>query len=209
MQKFMEKFALRSPVLASLEEELATPESYEHWQQLAAQHDRLSGAEEWRRDPVSRLYDHANIEIRLQQLRQLRRKHDDHGLLFVLNEGIHGNMDGMGKPQLYLRAKCGTKKLIEDYITEICDALEYLAPRDFKTIPWAERIEFFQRASHCYGRSALMLSGGGTLAYFHLGVLKALIEHGLCPAVISGAGELLEGRRPDGVTAREDGHGLR
>ena len=187
MQKFMEKFALRSPVLASLEEELATPESYEHWQQLAAQHDRLSGAEEWRRDPVSRLYDHANIELRLQQLRQLRRKHDDHGLLFVLNEGIHGNMDGMGKPQLYLRAKCGTKKLIEDYITEICDALEYLAPRDFETIPWAERIEFFQRASHCYGRSALMLSGGGTLAYFHLGVLKALIEHGLCPAVISGA----------------------
>ncbi|MBK6286711.1 MAG: patatin-like phospholipase family protein [Gammaproteobacteria bacterium] len=48
-------------------------------------------------------------------------------------------------------------------------------------------VEFFQRASHCYGRSALMLSGGGTLGYFHLGVLKALIEQELCPTVISGA----------------------
>jgi NTE family protein len=32
-----------------------------------------------------------------------------------------------------------------------------------------------------------MLSGGGTLGYFHLGVLKALIEQELCPEVISGA----------------------
>jgi len=187
MQKIKEKFGFRSPVLESLEQELATADSYEHWHRLAAEHDRISGAEEWRRDPASRLYDHANIALRLQQLRKLRRKKDDHGLLFVLNEGIHGNMDGMGKAQLYKRARCGTKKLIENYITEISDALEYLAPRDLETVPWAERIEFFQRASHCYGRSGLMLSGGGTLAYFHLGVLKALIEQRLCPAVISGA----------------------
>jgi len=32
-----------------------------------------------------------------------------------------------------------------------------------------------------------MLSGGGTLGYFHFGVIKTLIEQGLCPAVISGA----------------------
>ena len=50
-----------------------------------------------------------------------------------------------------------------------------------------ERLHFFQRASHCYGRTALMLSGGGILGYFHFGVLKALIEQQLCPEVISGA----------------------
>ena len=32
-----------------------------------------------------------------------------------------------------------------------------------------------------------MLSGGGTLGYFHLGVLKVLVEQNLCPRVISGA----------------------
>ena len=187
MPTVREMLAFRSPVIESLEGELASVDSYEQWRRLAARHDRLSGAEEWRRDPVSRLYDHENIRLRLQQLRRLRKAGDDHGLLFVLNEGIHGNMEGMGKAQLYNRARCGTKKLIEDYINEISDALEYLAPRDFASIPWAERVEFFQRASHCYGRSALMLSGGGTLGYFHLGVLKALIEQELCPTVISGA----------------------
>ncbi|MBK7169090.1 MAG: DUF3336 domain-containing protein [Gammaproteobacteria bacterium] len=182
-----ERFAFPSPVLQSLDSEMVSADSYEQWQRIAAKHDRLTGAEAWRRDQKSRLYDHENIHLRLLQLRRLRKKGDDHGLLFVLNEGIHGNMDGIGKGQLYMRAECGTKQLIEDYINEISEALEYLAPRDFAGIPWAERVEFFQRASHCYGRSALMLSGGGTLGYFHLGVLKALIEQELCPTVISGA----------------------
>lgn len=187
MPTIREIFGFGSPIIESLEGELANADTYERWLELAAQHDRLSGVDEWRRIPESRLYDHENIRLRLQQLRRLRSKGDDHGLLFVLNEGIHGNMENMGRAQLYNRAKCGTKKLIEDYITEISNALEYLAPRDFASIPWAERVEFFQRASHCYGRSALMLSGGGTLGFFHLGVLKALIEQGLCPEVISGA----------------------
>ena len=176
-----------SVVLESLEQELATAASYAEWHKLAARHDKLTGADDWRREDASRLYDYENIRLRLQRLRQLRRKVDDEGLLFVLNEGIHGNMEGMGKPQLYQRAMCGTKKLIDDYIEEICDALTYLASSELEAISWAERVEFFRRASHCYGRTALMLSGGGTLAFFHLGVLKALIEQELCPAVISGA----------------------
>ncbi|MBP8926615.1 MAG: DUF3336 domain-containing protein, partial [Pseudomonadales bacterium] len=105
MRTVREMFAFRSPVIESLEGELASVDSYEQWQRLAEQHDRLSGAEAWRRTPGSRLYDHENIDTRLQQLRRLRKKGDDHGLLFVLNEGIHGNMEGMGRAQLYNRAK--------------------------------------------------------------------------------------------------------
>lgn len=176
-----------NPALKQVEQQMAHADSYADWLELAASHDQLTGADLWRRNVESRRYDYASIELRLKKLRRLRKKKDDHGLLFALNEGIHGNMAGMGRATLYHRAKCGTKVLIEDYIHEICDALEYLAPRDFKGIPWADRVEFFQRASHCYGRSALMLSGGGTLGYFHFGVLKALIEQRLCPAVISGA----------------------
>ncbi|MCB1700866.1 MAG: DUF3336 domain-containing protein [Pseudomonadales bacterium] len=166
---------------------MARAVSYDDWFELAENHDRETGADLWRRKDESRQYDSVSIGKRLRRLRGLRRKGDDHGLLFALNEGIHGNMAGMGQARLYQRARCGTKALIEDYIKEISDALEYLAPRNFAGIPWAERVEFFQRASHCYGRSALMLSGGGTLGYFHFGVLKALIEQQLCPAVVSGA----------------------
>lgn len=182
-----QKTLTRNPALKQLELELSRAESYTTWLELAASHDKLTGADLWRSRDKSRLYDHTSIALRLKKLRRLRKKQDDHGLLFALNEGIHGNMAGMGQAKLYQRAKCGTKVLIEEYIREICNALDYLSPRDFEGVPWADRVEFFQRASHCYGRSALMLSGGGTLGYFHFGVLKSLIEQRLCPTVISGA----------------------
>lgn len=166
---------------------MESADSYEDWFALATEHDRSSGADAWRETEDTSRYDNNGIRKRLERLQRLRRRGDDQGLLFALNEGIHGNMAGMGRAQLYQKARCGTKHLIEEYIAEISDALDYLSPRELESIPWAERIEFFQRASHCYGRSALMLSGGGTLGYFHFGVLKALIERRMCPVVISGA----------------------
>jgi predicted acylesterase/phospholipase RssA len=179
--------ALQSRAQRHIDRDIQQAHSYAQWLELAQQDDRHSGALEWRQHDESRLYDHSKIKNRLQRLRRMRRKGDDHALLFALNEGIHGNIDGIGKSKLYQRARCGTKVLIEDYIDEISDSLEHLSPRYLQSIPWAERVEFFQRASHCYGRSALMLSGGGTLGYFHFGVLKSLIEQELCPVVISGA----------------------
>ncbi len=183
----MERFNTRSRALKKIEQDLHNADSYEQWYTLAEAHDMETGGIDWRENDASNHYDHLNIKARLRRLRRLRKKGDDHALLFVLNEGIHGNMAGMGKSALYQRAKCGTKVLIDEYISEICESLLQLSPRHLDSVPWAERIDFFQRASHCYGRSALMLSGGGTLGYFHFGVLKALIEQGLCPVVISGA----------------------
>jgi TAG lipase/steryl ester hydrolase/phospholipase A2/LPA acyltransferase len=37
------------------------------------------------------------------------------------------------------------------------------------------------------GRTALLLSGGGNLSFFHLGVIRVLLEAGLLPRVLSGA----------------------
>ena len=174
-------------IARELDASFSTLLSFEQWQALAETYDLQTGGLQWREKDESPLYDADSIRARLQRLRKLRKKGDNHGLLFALSEGIHGNMAGMGNPKLYRKARSGTKFLINEYIDEICDALEYLSPRRFKGVSWADRIEFFQVASHCYGRSALMLSGGGTLGFFHLGVLKALIEQKLCPVVISGA----------------------
>lgn len=181
------RYAGKSRAARELDAAIARAESFTQWQALAEAHDHQTGRDAWREKADSPLYDDASINTRLQRLRKLRKRGDDNGLLFALSEGIHGNMAGMGNPKLYSKARSGTKLLITEYIDEICDALEYLSPRRFKGISWADRIEFFQIASHCYGRSALMLSGGGTLGYFHFGVLKALIEQKLCPVVISGA----------------------
>lgn len=173
--------------LIELESLMRHSVSYDEWRVHALAHDECSGGLAWREREETRLYDHGSIRRRLKRLQALRRGGDNRRLLFALNEGIHGNMAGMGRPTLYQQALLGTKYLISDYIQAICSALEHLSSSAANDIPPGERLHFFQRASHCYGRSALMLSGGGTLGYFHLGVLKVLIEQDLCPRVISGA----------------------
>ncbi len=166
---------------------MAEATSYEQWRETAKAHDELTGMAAWRRMDQTSLYDHVSIRRRLDRLRALRSRHDHVGLLFTLNEGIHGNMGGMGKAQVHERAKFGTKKLIEDYVDEIADALRHIAELDHREISIEDKLDFFNRASHCYGRSALMLSGGGALGFYHVGVVKALLDQDLLPNVISGA----------------------
>lgn len=161
--------------------------TYAEWSDAAQAYDVWSGAERWRMMDQSRRYDYVSIRVRLDRLRSLRARHDNRGLLFTLNEGIHGNMGGMGNSKLYDRAKFGTKLLIQDYVDEVVDALLHLASPEVNDISFEEKLEFFRRAHHCFGCSALMLSGSGSLLYFHIGVVKALLEHDLLPNILSGA----------------------
>jgi len=181
--------------LKKLEKQMNKCTTYEAWCEFAAEHDELSGQKRWREVDQTSQYDYSQIRLRLDRIRSLRARHDHHGLLFTLNEGIHGNMGGMGRSSLYSRAKFGTKRLIEQYIDEIDDSLRFLAELDSDEIDVQEKLDFFYRANVCYGRSALMLSGGGVLGFYHLGVVKTLLDQGLLPRVISGssAGSLVAG----------------
>lgn len=181
--------------LRKLEKAMNDAADYTSWTEAAIAHDELSGAKRWRDMDQSRQYDYAEIRMRLDRLRSLRVRNDHQGLLFTLNEGIHGNMGGMGRSSLYRRARFGTKRLIEQYIDEIDDAMRFLVDEDTPGISLQQKMEFFYRANICFGRSALMLSGGGVLGFYHLGVVKALIEQELLPRVISGssAGSLIAG----------------
>lgn len=173
--------------MSKLDKKLQLATSYEEWRELALSHDRSTGRAHWKKIDKTSLYDYASIRSRLERLRYYRDNDNNTGLLFTLNEGIHGNMGGMGKPVLHNRAMFGTKQLIHDYTDEIVSALDHLAGLDGDHPDFLERLDFFRRANICYGKSALMLSGGGTLGHFHIGVAKALVEEGLLPDVISGA----------------------
>lgn len=174
--------------LTRLERKMRHANCYADWKSAAVEHDAKSGFAAWKNKEESKSYDYLNIRTRINALREFRRQQDDVGLLFALNEGIHGNQGGMGKSSLYQKAKFGTKRLIEEYVDEIVSALDRIS-----TIPESSEItkehkqDFFERASHCFGRSALMLSGAGSLGHFHRGVIKTLFEHNVLPTVISGS----------------------
>jgi TAG lipase / steryl ester hydrolase / phospholipase A2 / LPA acyltransferase len=170
-----------------LERALNNASSYEEWKEAAQAYDARAGLDRWKELEQSRRYDYVAIRVRLDRLRALRAQQDNRGLLFNLNEGIHGNMGGMGRAALYEKARFGTKQLIVDYVDEIVSALEHLADPEVDDISTEEKLDFFHRADHCFGRTAFMMSGSGSLLYFHIGVVKALLEQRLLPDVMSGS----------------------
>jgi predicted acylesterase/phospholipase RssA len=67
----------------------------------------------------------------------------------------------------------------------ICDE-----PADLKDDPNLDlktKHDFFMNIRQSFGRTALLLSGGGTLGLNHIGVVKCLHENQLLPRIISGA----------------------
>lgn len=172
---------------AKHERALRGAQNYEEWLDAARAWDAYNGLDVWRRKDATRQYDYVSIRIRLDRLQSLRARHDVRGVLYTLNEGIHGNMGGMGKAGLYAHALSGTKQLVEDYIMEISDALLMLAEDESGDVSDADKMDFFRRASHCFGQSAFMMSGSGSLLFFHVGVLRAMAQVDLVPSILSGS----------------------
>src|SRR3546814_3763691 len=74
---------------------------------------------------------------------------------------------------------------ISDWSSDVCSSdLRIAASR---AIPREEKRDFFRRAQHCYGRSALLLSGSGSFLFFHIGVVEALWSEGVLPTILAGA----------------------
>lgn len=173
--------------LKSLQKDIDNSQDYETWRELAIEFDKVTGLEEWKQRQTSEFYDHHLIRSRLTKLKDLRKRKDDIELFYTLNEGIHGNLGGMGRSALYTHSKFGTKKLIVEYIDEVVAALIHISRIDDEVLSFGEKLDFFRRATHCFGRSALMLSGGANFGMFHVGVAKTLQEQRLLPSVISGS----------------------
>jgi len=170
-----------------LQADMDAADSYDEWSAAAIAHDEASGVKKWVESDESKHFDYASIRRRLERLRKLRKAKDHAGILFALHEGIHGNIDGMGRRALYGKARFGTKALIVEYVDEVTSALDLLASEEADDISLDERLEFFRRAQHCYGSSALMMSGAGSLLFFHIGAVKAMWQESILPDILSGS----------------------
>lgn len=164
---------------------METAKSYDEYKAAAEAHDELSGAKEWKDTEACKDYDFQAIRTRLQRMKLARSNNDATDLMYILHEGLHGNLGNIAAPSLLRHANIGTKNLIEDFIKEVCEALDFIFKAD--EIDFYEKLSFFDETTHAFGRSCIMLSGGAGLGFFHAGVVKTLVEHDVLPDVISGA----------------------
>lgn len=178
-----------------LERDWRRAPDYKTWLAIGAELDERDGMADWRHDDRSSEYDYRLIRARLEELRRLREEHRVRELVYVLHEGLHGNLGNIANPRLYMHARSGTKILLESYLNEVAICLNYLCDNDFEDFSEHAKVLFFKRTGSAFGRSAMMLSGGATLGMFHLGVIKALWGESLLPRVLTGssAGSIIAG----------------
>ncbi|KAI8079954.1 acyl transferase/acyl hydrolase/lysophospholipase [Halteromyces radiatus] len=160
--------------------------NYEQWAEAAAALDEYEGNDEWKKDPVSTEYDWELVQNRLNQLRIVRDQNNPSAMIFQLRTSLARNLGDMGKSTLYAHSRVGTKVLISTYIEEVTKQLNWICD-ETSELDYQAKHDFFMNIRQSFGRTALLLSGGGTLGLYHLGVLKCLFNARLLPRVISGA----------------------
>ncbi|MCJ1318749.1 hypothetical protein MMC15_004079 [Xylographa vitiligo] len=175
----------------ALLDELAAAQSFEEWEEIAYRLDELDGSDLWRQNATSKFYDFRLIYERLQAIIVAREDEDILGLVSLLRSGLVRNLGNITAPRLFNRAYAGTKLLIEDYITQVALAIEYVT-----ALPPAQsyesgltsqaKLDLMHDTRQAFGRSTLVLQGGAIFGLCHLGVVKALHLQGLLPRIITG-----------------------
>jgi len=162
-------------------------DTYEAWRQRAAAKAERVGVDAWREDPESSVYDAVLLRRHIDELTRTREAGNALELVPLLREALYRHLGELADPRLYAVTPLGTKRVVEAFYEEALACIAYLADPAQTGLEPEFTLAGFKRAAHIFGRSALLLSGGASLGFFHLGVVKALCEQGLLPDVLSGA----------------------
>jgi TAG lipase/steryl ester hydrolase/phospholipase A2/LPA acyltransferase len=165
-------------------------ENYEDWRATASELDILEGNSAWKNETESPEYNVPLIQTRLKQLDDARLDQDASRMLFLIRTSLHRSLGGMGDLRLYKHSHIGTKRLIEQYIESAQETLKELLKLSDSQQSHLDRrfiLDNLLEARQSFGRSALLLSGGGTFGMNHIGVLKTLWEQKLLPRIVCGS----------------------
>ncbi|CAO3671710.1 unnamed protein product [Rhizopus microsporus] len=172
---------------------LKTATTYDEWAEAATKLDELEGLNEWKEQLEFPDYDWELVKARLDQLREIRKLNKGQSaMIFALRTSLARNLGDMGNLKLYSHAHIGTKNLTTDYIEEVVKQLNWICdesadPEEDPGLDLKAKHDFFMNIRQSFGRTALLLSGGGTLGMNHIGVVRTLYERNLLPRIISGA----------------------
>ncbi|KAI0835536.1 patatin-like phospholipase domain-containing protein [Hypoxylon sp. FL0890] len=184
--------------------------SYRDWVKAAKEMDAFLGNEQWKEENEFAYYDSQTVRRVWEQLRKSRKAAEaqeaqDSGAPGYQNGDLSGeggnskaveelkalteacvknNFVGVENPRLYSQTYYGTKNLVQNFIDEVEKSTRFLIRT--RQISFEEKRALFKRMHANYGRTALCLSGGAGFAYYHFGVIKALLEADLIPDVITG-----------------------
>lgn len=132
------------------------------------------------------LYDRKLLQDKVQHLKRVRAAGNVKDIMFGLRVDLIRNIANIAKSQLHEHFVVIPEPILK-YIHEVKEQLHLLTDWPEQGLSVEEKLSFFRETRHTFGRTALLLSGGGGLGTFHLGVIKALVERHLLPRILAGS----------------------
>ncbi|KAJ4304400.1 hypothetical protein N0V88_002013 [Collariella sp. IMI 366227] len=170
---------------------------YSDWVAAARKMDDFFGNQEWKEVDDFAYYDSKTVKRVLEEMRRCRRRAErEQGeetekgrqaaedLKVLIEACVKNNFVGVENPRLYSQTYYGTKNLVQNFIDEVERSVKFLI--ETNQLSKEEKRVMFKGICANYGRTALCLSGGATFAYYHFGVVKALLEEDKLPDIITG-----------------------
>lgn len=151
---------------------------------------RLNGTDKWKLEDETTEYDYELVRHRLVQMQTAREMNNPEAVAFLLRTSLTRNFAGTANPRLFMKSQLGTKKLIEDFHEEIVTQLRMLSEGVDSLRGHVEiknKLDYFRNLRKVLGNTALLLSGGGALGVYHIGVLQAIVDGGMLPRIIAGS----------------------
>eukprot|EP00127_Corallochytrium_limacisporum_P004352 Clim_evm35s158 gene=Clim_evmTU35s158 len=161
-------------------------QTYDEWVKAAREADRVTGWESFKKDPHSEYYNWRLIDKMIADIRECQEQEDVERLQILLSNCLHKNFGGILNEPLYQETHIGTKYIIEEFVTEVNKALKYVEKAPEALIKNKDKQKFLKHARMTFGRTALCLSGGGGLGHYHFGMVRAMLEAGCLPHILSG-----------------------
>jgi len=183
-----------------LRKDLQSQRTYEDWVSAAKKLDTHLGNEKWKHQDeyayynsktIRRVKDHM-AKLRVEAEKEEYNPHNVESHTKRAIDELHGlveacvknNFAGSENPRLYSETYYGTKNLVQAYVDEAEASLTLLLRT--KQLSSETKRTLFKHLHTNFGRTALCLSGGATFAYYHFGIIKALLDADLLPEVITG-----------------------
>lgn len=185
--QYLVRYARSQPAVRQARElraRAAAASTYEEWFDAARALDELEG----RRPPESIMADGIRgLQKRTLNLERMRKANETHSLMWAVREDTSRNVGAlMGSAAEEGKVHCLIPPAaVERYVEEMQRALHHICHCDALGIE--ERLAFVREVRHAFGRTGLVLSGGGSFGHFHFGVTRALLFAGLLPRVCSGS----------------------
>ncbi|KAG5947214.1 hypothetical protein E4U59_001726 [Claviceps monticola] len=183
-----------------LRRNMRSASTYREWVAAARELDAFLGRQTWKEENEFAYYDSKTVKRVWDQLKKLRveaeaqegkteKSNGEHrtaieNLKSLVEACVKNNFVGVENARLYSQTYYGTKNLVQNFVDEVERSIEMLIKS--KRLEAEEKRLLFKHVHANYGRTALCLSGGASFAYYHLGLVRGMLDADLLPDVITG-----------------------